>query len=53
MAMQLISDLEHNENVKGEARKIWMWHAIEETEHRSVTYDLLYLADKHRFHIRR
>lgn len=31
---------EHRENMHEEMRSVWMWHAIEETEHKGVAYDL-------------
>lgn len=53
MGGQLLSDVEHNDRVTGEARNLWIHHAIEETEHRSVAFDLLKQIDKEKFEYRR
>ena len=41
LASQLIDDLDHNSKVTGESRNLWMHHAIEEIEHRAVSFDVL------------
>ena len=33
---------DHRDNMHEHMRNVWMWHAIEETEHKGVTYDLYY-----------
>ena len=41
LATQLLDDPVHNSSVLGEARHMWLHHAIEEVEHRAVSYDVL------------
>lgn len=40
MAEQLIGDREHREALAPEVRPLWLWHALEETEHKSVAFDV-------------
>ena len=41
LAEQLLRDTDHQENIQDrEALKLWMWHALEENEHKSVAYDV-------------
>ncbi len=41
LAEQLLRDKSHQENIKDpEALKLWMWHALEENEHKVVAYDV-------------
>jgi len=40
MAEQLIRDREHREALAPEVRPLWLWHALEETEHKSVAFDV-------------
>lgn len=41
LGMQLLDQRSHNDALHGEARKIWLHHAVEEFEHRSVSFDVL------------
>ena len=41
LAEQLLRDKQHQENIQDpEALKLWMWHALEENEHKAVAYDV-------------
>ena len=40
IANRLLTDTDIMNNLSDEMRPIWMWHAIEETEHKAVAYDL-------------
>ncbi|MEL0028286.1 MAG: metal-dependent hydrolase [Perlucidibaca sp.] len=40
IANRLLTDTGIMNNLSDEMRPIWMWHAIEETEHKAVAYDL-------------
>lgn len=39
-AEQLLRDPEHQSLADPEALKIWLWHALEENEHKSVAFDV-------------
>lgn len=41
LGMQLLDDSSHNGEIDKEARKLWIHHAIEEFEHRCVSFDVL------------
>jgi hypothetical protein len=41
LASQLLDNPEHNQAVLGAARNMWLHHAVEEVEHRSVSFDVL------------
>ncbi|WP_370218078.1 metal-dependent hydrolase, partial [Thalassolituus sp.] len=41
LAEQLLRDERHQENIQDkDALKLWMWHALEENEHKIVAYDV-------------
>lgn len=40
IANRLLTDTDIMNNLSDEIRPIWMWHAIEETEHKAVAFDL-------------
>lgn len=45
LAEQLLRDKQHQENIQDpEALKLWMWHALEENEHKAVAYDVYELT---------
>lgn len=37
---QLLREPEHNGKGQGEVLSLWLWHAMEETEHKAVAYDV-------------
>lgn len=41
LGIQLLDEYSHREAIQGEARKIWLHHAVEEFEHRTVSFDVL------------
>lgn len=44
MGAQLLDNAAHNAAVSSEAKKLWLHHAVEEVEHRSVSFDVLKLV---------
>ncbi len=40
IAEMLLRDPEVNSKFAGEARHLWLWHALEENEHKTVAYDV-------------
>ncbi|MFO0723817.1 MAG: metal-dependent hydrolase [Myxococcota bacterium] len=40
MAEQLMREPEHREAMAPEVRPLWLWHALEESEHKSVAFDV-------------
>lgn len=45
LAEQLLRDPSHQANIQDpEALKLWMWHALEENEHKTVAYDVYRLT---------
>ena len=45
LAEQLLRDPSHQSNIEDpEALKLWMWHALEENEHKIVAYDVYNLV---------
>ena len=39
LAAEVIANPRHFENADGEQRKLWLWHASEEIEHKGVAFD--------------
>ena len=51
LAEQLLRDPSHQANIQDpEALKLWMWHALEENEHKIVAYDVYRLIGGGYFH---
>ncbi len=40
IAEMLLKDADVNQKFLGEARHLWLWHALEENEHKTVAYDV-------------
>lgn len=40
IAEQLLRDPQHRQNAHPEVRGLWLWHALEENEHKTVAYDV-------------
>lgn len=40
IANRVLVDTDLQNNLHGKMREVWMWHAIEETEHKAVAFDL-------------
>lgn len=40
MGEQLLAEVDHHEAVAEDIRPLWMWHALEETEHKAVAWDV-------------
>lgn len=40
LAEQLLSDAEHRESLHPSVRDLWVWHALEESEHKAVAFDV-------------
>ncbi len=40
MGEQLLAEPEHQAQIDERVRDLWIWHALEESEHKSVAYDL-------------
>lgn len=39
LAEQLLTDREHRESLDPKVRDLWVWHALEESEHKAVAFD--------------
>lgn len=37
---QLLAEADHNGEVRDDIKPLWMWHALEETEHKAVAWDV-------------
>lgn len=46
VAAEILSDKRHLEGTDGELRELWLWHAVEEVEHKGVAYDVWQYATK-------
>lgn len=40
LAEQLLTDAEHRESMHPAVRDLWVWHALEESEHKAVAFDV-------------
>ena len=40
MGEQLLAEADHHGSVAEDIRPLWMWHALEETEHKAVAWDV-------------
>ncbi|MFO0590882.1 MAG: metal-dependent hydrolase [Polyangiaceae bacterium] len=40
LAEQLLSDKDHRESLHPSVRDLWIWHALEESEHKAVAFDV-------------
>lgn len=40
LAEQLLTDREHRESLHPSVRDLWVWHALEESEHKAVAFDV-------------
>ncbi len=40
LAEQLLTDAEHREALDPSVRDLWVWHALEESEHKAVAFDV-------------
>ena len=40
LAEQLLTDADHRERLHPSVRDLWVWHALEESEHKSVAFDV-------------
>lgn len=40
LAEQLLSDQDHRESLHPSVRDLWVWHALEESEHKAVAFDV-------------
>ncbi len=45
LAEQMLSNDAHRERLRGNARELWLWHALEESEHKSVAFDVYEAVD--------
>lgn len=46
IAAELLENHRHLEGVEDEMRELWLWHAVEEVEHKGVAYDVWNYATK-------
>lgn len=40
LAEQLLTNKNHQENICQDLKKLWLWHALEESEHKHVAFDV-------------
>lgn len=46
VAAELLRDKRHLDGTDGELRELWLWHAVEEVEHKGVAFDVWQFASK-------
>jgi uncharacterized protein len=46
VAAEILRDREHLEGTDLELRKLWLWHAVEEVEHKAVAFDVWMFATR-------
>jgi len=46
IAAEILRNKSHLEGTDGELRELWLWHAVEEVEHKGVAYDVWQFATK-------
>jgi predicted metal-dependent hydrolase len=53
IAHQILTNPKVTEGFPPEMKRLWRWHAIEETEHKAVAYDVFLTAGGQRKHLRK
>lgn len=46
VAAEILRDKRHLDGTEGELRELWLWHAVEEVEHKGVAFDVWQYATK-------
>ena len=46
VAAEILRDKRHLDGADGELRELWLWHAVEEVEHKGVAFDVWQFASK-------
>ena len=46
VAAEILRDKQHLDGADGELRELWLWHAVEEVEHKGVAFDVWQFASK-------
>jgi hypothetical protein len=53
LAHQILTEPSWTSDMPAEMRRLWVWHAIEETEHKAVAFDVFMAVNGKRKHLRR
>lgn len=53
VAAEILKNRSHLEGTELELRKLWVWHAVEEVEHKAVAFDTWMFATRHWSGVRR